>query len=448
MTTKKINGGEPWDCGESAESRSPGPAALETGSSLGQASGDVEELRSCISRLESLIQIQERLFTSFDLRKHIALIVAETKKLTQARYSGVYLLRGNPPQLVLETPFPKHPPEEPITLPLDETSAVGWAARHDQIINLNSNLSHTGEAHPAGIPFNFNLDQRFGVRTKSFAAVPFRDSVGRMRGVLTVANSKKGFFSAQDVWFLSRFGFELAFALEKSRLVEEGISAVRLASIGDTVAGLAHCIKGIAHALRVSSYVMKQEIEQHPSETLRTTFEILNKNVAHLADLSFDILSVTSGHSGMMVQADLNQCVKDAVRLLQAEAEARSIEFEASYGKGLSPCLINPTRVYRCVVNLIINAFDACTPKGGSVIVKTEKVSPDEALISVIDTGCGMDESTQARAFDLFKTTKREKGTGLGLPTVYDIVRQHRGRIEIDSKKGLGTTFRVFLKIN
>jgi signal transduction histidine kinase len=418
---------------------------------LGQSIEDVEKFRSCISQIESLVHIRERLFTSFDLRENIKEIVAEAKKLTGARYCGVYLIHGDPQKLFLETKIKKN--KSQIVLPLDETTAVGFAATRNQIINLRLPLRPVDHLDPGNeelfnIPFSVHLDESSGMRTKCFAAVPFHDRSGRVRGVLTVANSRECFFSPDDMWFLVRYGFELSFALEKARLVEEGISAVRLASIGETVAGLAHCIKGIAHALRVSSYVMKKEIEKHPSENLRTAFEILNKNVARLADLSVDVLSYQSGHAGVMVKADLNQCVTEAVRLMDAEANARSIKFSGSYGEGLSDCLINPNRIYRCVVNLIINAFDACTPQGGSVSVKTEKAAPDEALISVIDTGCGMGERTKAMVFDLFKTTKRKKGSGLGLPTVYDIVRQHRGRIDIDSTKGKGTTFRIYLKIN
>jgi len=413
---------------------------------LGQAIQDVEKLHSCLSQIESLVNIREQLFTTFDLRENIKKIAAEAKKLAGAGWCGVYLVRGEPAQLILETPVPQG--KDPVVLPLDKTTAVGFAATLNQILNFNRLSSSRGE-ELLPVPFNLTLDEQLKVKTRCFAAIPFRDNDGRMRGVLAAANSEKGSFSPDDLWFLIRCGFELSFAVEKAHFIEEGINAVRLASIGETVAGLAHCIKGIAHALRVSSFVMKKEIEKHPSENLQIAFEILNKNVGRLADLSVDVLSYTSGQPGVMARSDLNQTVNDAVRLLEAEASVRGINFSATYGDDLSDCLINPSRIYRCVVNLIINAFDACTPKGGSVKVKTEKVSLEEALISVVDTGCGMDESTKVMVFDLFKTTKqRRKGTGIGLPTVYDIVNQHHGRIEIDSKKGLGTTFNIFLKIN
>ena len=413
---------------------------------LGQAIQEVEKLHSCLSQIESLINIREQLFTTFDLRENIKKIAAEAKKLSGADWCGVYLLRGDPPQLVLETPVVQG--RDPVVLPLDETTAVGLAAKLNQILNLHR-PSNAPDENPMPVPFNLRLDEKLKVNTRCFAAIPFRDNDGRMRGVLAAANSEKGFFSPDDLWFLIRCGFDLSFAVEKAHFIEEGISAVRLASIGETVAGLAHCIKGIAHALRVSTFVMKKEIEKVSSPDLQAAFEILNKNVGRLADLSVDVLSYASGQPGLMVRSDLNQTVKDAVRLLEAEASVRGIKFSAVYGEQLEDCLINPSRIYRCVVNLIINAFDACTPRGGSVTVRTEKIPPNQALISVIDTGCGMDESTKVMVFDLFKTTKqRRKGTGIGLPTVYDIVHQHGGRIEIDSKKGLGTTFNIFLNVN
>jgi signal transduction histidine kinase len=411
---------------------------------LGQSVGDTKKLHYYISQIESLMHIRKHLFTDFSLKKNVKEIAVETKKVTGAKFCGVYFIRGEPPKLFLETS--PHRGQTQVVLPLDDTTAVGFVASCNQIINLK--VSKGGGLGDSNVPFSMQIDQRSGVQTESFAAVPFRNNDGKVMGVLTAANSKKGFFSQDDLWFMVRYCFELSIALEKATLLEESISAVRLASIGETVAGLAHCIKGIAHALKVSSYVVRKEIVKYSIEDLCTAWEILEKNIARLADLSVDVLSHKSGHAGVMVRTDLNQCAKDAVRLLEAEAAARAIKFSASFGKGLSNCLINPSRIYRCLVNLIINAFDACTPQGGSVIVKTEKVSSDEALISVVDTGRGMDDKSKAIVFDLFKTTKKKKGGGIGLPTVYDIVKQHRGRIEIDSRKGQGTTFRIFIKVD
>ena len=410
----------------------------------GPSTSDAGKLYSCILHVESLTRIREHLLASFNLSRSIAEIVAQTRDMIGAQYCGVYLVRGEPPRLFLETKIPRSKPR--IVLPLDESTAVGFAAQHCRVVNFNK-LSNHEDVHRQAVPFSISLDERSGVRTKCFAAVPFKDSSGRVVGVLTAANSGKGFFSADDLWFMVRYGLELSFAIEKARFLEESISAVRLASIGETAAGLAHCIKGIAHALEISSYVVRKEIEKHATEDLCTAWKILEKNIARLAELSVDVLSYRSGQAGTMVRADLNRCARDAVRLLEPEAAARSIDFSATYGKNLSGCFINPSRIYRCLVNLIINAFDACTPQGGSVRVTTERTSPEKALICVMDTGCGMDERAKAIVFSLFKTSKKKKGIGIGLPTVYDVVKQHQGHIEIDSERGKGTAFRIYLKV-
>src|SRR6185295_7383259 len=114
------------------------------------------------------------------------------------------------------------------------------------------------------------------------------------------------------------------------------------------------------------------------------------------------------------------------------------------------------------VMNLAINARDAM-PDGGQLVIGTKLADIDETYVqhnpeartgrficlSVTDGGCGMDEVTLARIFEPFFTTKASgKGTGLGLATVYGIVKQHRGWIEVQSRIGQGTTFRIFLPVS
>ena len=115
-------------------------------------------------------------------------------------------------------------------------------------------------------------------------------------------------------------------------------------------------------------------------------------------------------------------------------------------GKDVDPCSFNARGIYRCLVNLITNAFDACPLSEGLVVVSTKRIGAGELMLVVSDNGRGMDEKSRAELFDVFGTSKPGIGTGLGLPTVADIVKQHNGRIEIDTKPGKGTSFLIHLQ--
>jgi signal transduction histidine kinase len=95
------------------------------------------------------------------------------------------------------------------------------------------------------------------------------------------------------------------------------------------------------------------------------------------------------------------------------------------------------------LLNLVLNARDAM-PKGGTLTIETH-AEDGQVVLTVSDSGTGMDAETRARIFEPFFTTKGLSGTGLGLPTVYGIVKQSGGAVTCDSVHGRGTTFRVFL---
>jgi signal transduction histidine kinase len=403
---------------------------------------DPGQFQQTIARVEALMAIHDRLRSQFDLDGTIRDITDEARKVTGAQRSLVLLLKGMP--AALHGTFQLRGKHQSVMISLDEKSAVGYAAVHNQMVNLRSiyDANQSG-----GVPvFNPSFDEQCRCRTHSFLAVPIRDSEGRLIGVITAANAKKGFFSSDDEWFMEKYATGVALAVEKQKFIQQSVSALRLGSIGETVAGLSHCIKNIAQALRVGSHVIKKAIESDNLQDVKIAWEILDRHIEQLAELSLDVLAYDPAVRKHAAGGGLNELVGHVVSLFREEARARAIEIKFEPGENVDPARFDAMGMYRCLVNLISNALDACPLSEGAVTVSTERTEEREFAVSVADNGRGMDEETKVGVFELFRTSKPRKGTGLGLPTVADIVNSHNGRIEINSQVGKGTTFRILIR--
>jgi two-component system cell cycle sensor histidine kinase/response regulator CckA len=158
---------------------------------------------------------------------------------------------------------------------------------------------------------------------------------------------------------------------------------------------------------------------------------------------------------------DLNQTAVETLSLLE-KVIGSNIEIKANLAPDLAVVRADPIHVEQVLMNLCINARDAM-PEGGSLMIETANVAIDDqfcalqplarpgdyAMLSVTDTGTGMDAATLDRIFEPFFTTKEiGKGTGLGLATVYGIVRQHGGFLHVYSEPGVGSTFRVYIPVS
>jgi signal transduction histidine kinase len=144
-----------------------------------------------------------------------------------------------------------------------------------------------------------------------------------------------------------------------------------------------------------------------------------------------------------MEEADLNAGVTPTVNIVTGRAKKQGVELEMDLG-ALPLVKCSPARINQVLLNLIVNAIDACRP-GGKVIIRTR---PSDAgiIIQVIDNGSGIDPETISRIFDPFFTTKPlGQGTGLGLSISHGIISDHGGRIEVQSSPGSGSTFTVHL---
>jgi signal transduction histidine kinase len=245
---------------------------------------------------------------------------------------------------------------------------------------------------------------------------------------------------------------ELAKALEELKATQQQvIQQERLSAIGQMASGIAHDfnntltpILGFADLLLQSDKLLENKAEARRClEMLRTSAKDAASVVSRLRE--FYRPAETDEEFPVV---DLTKIVQQAVSLTEPkwrnQTQAKGLTIEVTAEIKASPFVAGEESALREVLtNLIFNAVDAM-PEGGRITLETS-LEGDDAVVRVRDTGTGMTESVRQRCLEPFFSTKGERGTGLGLSMVYGIVERHRGKLEIESVAGQGTTFIIRL---
>lgn len=236
---------------------------------------------------------------------------------------------------------------------------------------------------------------------------------------------------------------------DRQRLEEEVRQAQKMEVVGRLAGGIAHDFNNLLMVIltqvsKVRSLPSRVQLLEH-AERIRTAAEkaaLLTKQLLAFGRKQVLVLQVL----------DLNALLGEVKEMLST-LPAQQVQLMVTPSPQPLPVEVDPGKIEQVIMNLAVNACDAM-PSGGVLRIKTSRVlMPDpgagaHALLEITDTGCGMDDETKAHLFEPFFTTKPiGKGTGLGLSTVYGIVKQSGGTIEVDSAPDEGTTFRVYLPI-
>ena len=232
---------------------------------------------------------------------------------------------------------------------------------------------------------------------------------------------------------------------EQKQLEEQLRQSQKMEAIGQLAGGIAHDFNNMLTAITGYAELLGYSFEEGDSR-LEDVGE-LKRAAAHAAGLTRQLLAFSRKQMLLPQRLDANVVVSDLEPMLRRTIGGQ-ITVSTELEEGVLPVEADPDQLAQVVLNIALNARDAM-PDGGSLTITTSTVeigSVPYAGISIADTGTGMDESTQARIFEPFFTTKDTgKGTGLGLATVYGVVSQSGGAIEVESELGRGSTFRVLL---
>jgi signal transduction histidine kinase len=251
---------------------------------------------------------------------------------------------------------------------------------------------------------------------------------------------------------------ELARRNEELRVLNEALfesqrqlsQSEKLAALGQVTATMAHQIGTPLNSISGYIQLILQDGNLHPAD--RDRLEIIESQLDRLADSVKNLLSFTRQPKAELKTVDVNSILRELIHLGEPWLHARGVELSSSLAPNLSPVLGDPIYLQTLFLNLITNALDAM-PDGGLLTIKTQEVSPSSPSengrwlkISIIDTGIGITVESKKRIFDPFYTTKKiGEGTGLGLAICEKIVREHFGRLEVESAVGRGSSFFVFI---
>jgi len=340
---------------------------------------------------------------------------------------------------------------------------TGTAIRENRyIINNNTQESDYMSAWP---------DEAIKRGYLSSAAFPIREHE-KVIGALTVFFSEPNYFEKDEIELMQEIIDSISFAVDKidykqrseqaekerNRMEEQLRQAHKMEAIGVLAGGVAHDFNNILTAI-IGFGTMAQRRVKDDEKTKKFIEEILI-GANRAAELTHGLLAYSRKQIMSLKQVNLNDLVRKTNNMLERILR-EDIVLNIMLANRNLPVLVDESQIEQVLMNLVANARDAM-PDGGFLILQTEEINIDKshaeapvfgtlgryAVLTVSDTGIGMDLHTKEHIFEPFFTTKEVgRGTGLGLSMVDGTIKQHNGYINVFSEVGKGTTFRIYLPI-
>jgi PAS domain S-box-containing protein len=270
---------------------------------------------------------------------------------------------------------------------------------------------------------------------------PLKDVEGRIRG---------------RIWYFRDITERKQAEETKSALTDELRHAQKMEAVGRLAGGVAHDFNNMLMVILGNAEMCRAQIA--PGQPMREWLDQITGAAERSAEITRQLLAFARKQVIAPKLLDLNDAVSSMLKLLH-RLIGEDIELIWQPGANAWSTMIDPSQVDQILANLLVNARDAIAGTGRITLsTKNVTINPDYSLhhvgvapgdyvmLTVSDTGHGMDEGTRARIFEPFFTTKGVgQGTGLGLPTVHGIVQQNNGAVHVYSEPGHGTTFRIYL---
>lgn len=318
-------------------------------------------------------------------------------------------------------------------------------AREDDRWNPAASIVRAGVREAICVP----MAGRYGV-----VGLIYIDTLSSPQQLSLRAGANK--FNDDHLKLMIAIAHQAALAVEDTQYYSAMVQAERLAAVGQTIATLSHHIKNILQGIRGGSYLIKEGLSRHDENMMGKGWEFVEKNQQRISNLVMDMLTFSKEREPELAPGDLNQIVAEVVELMQARALEKATELLWQPAIELPTLTFDPEGIHRAVLNVVSNAIDACADVDDSAddavahharVVVSTCYEPETKLarITVEDNGGGISPEEIENIFSLFVSHKGNRGTGLGLPVSDKIMKEHGGRIHVESEVGRGSRFTLEL---
>jgi signal transduction histidine kinase/HAMP domain-containing protein len=296
------------------------------------------------------------------------------------------------------------------------------------------------------------VDKKLNVRNLMLVWVRHK---GELVGVIRVANKISGDFTEEDVRPLAILANNVSVALENARLYddlrrqmrelqdaqEQLVQAAKLVAIGELASNVAHEINNPLTSILGYAELIKEETDL---ESIMRDVDIIEKESLRAREIVHQLLEFSRKRPLEIKEIDINQILKDVIELISLQIKDTRIKISESFGD-IPKIKGDENQLKQVFLNIINNAIFAMQDKG--VLGISTYAADGNVYVTISDTGKGIPKEIMPRIFEPFFSTKKERGTGLGLSVSYKIIQSHKGRIEVESEEGKGSKFTVILPI-
>ena len=398
------------------------------------------------NEIEALYRIDKFMKSMSDMNKLLEVIISEARNVTDAESCSLVLYDDDQNDMYFKVAMGEEGEGEVehklkrIRMRRDE-GIVGWVAVNMQPLNVTDVYNDPR--------FYKEVDKLTGFITRSILAVPMSWR-GKSIGAIEAVNkcNEEG-FSEHDEKVLTVLASQAALVIENARLYEENLRQTRLSALGQGIAGAAHFVKNILTGINGGADILEYGIKERDIDRIVEGWNIVKKSNEPMKNLVLDMLNYSTNGKPEYELTDVNEVCKTVVELMREKAKKKDVEILFNPSFDLCQMFLDAKGIYRCILNLVSNAIDACDKPHGAVEITTRIVEANRWFeIIISDNGCGISEENLKKLFTPFFSTKSSEGTGLGLAITYKIISEHGGRMNVESELCMGTKFTIELPIN